>query len=253
LRVDQVVDELHRLVERDLVTHECRRQLVRRSACPCSGQCRLELDGLVEGDQLVRADRSVEPRLRVPDPSAGVVEARVRPERQPPPDPRVSLEGSHERGEVVHVETRVPAVVMTLLEFEATPLADLSETAAGEEAERSWPACGSFEVRDECRKPIRRMLVHPGFQRLAELWGREIEGFAELRTLVRLAHATLEHLPVGARRPGFELVERQQGSAQDEESGGGELAAEAHGETLADGMTASARDFMAVAVTSMAG
>jgi hypothetical protein len=133
--------------------------------------------------------------------------------------------------------------VTTLLELEATPLADLAEATAGEEAEGSWSACGPFEVRDERRKPLPRMLAPPCVERLAKLRGREIEGLAELRTLVRLAQATLDHLPVRALRPGVELVERQQRGAQDEESGGGEVAAEAHDGALASSMTASEASF----------
>ncbi len=84
-------------------------------------------------------------------------------------------------------------------------------------------------------------------------YGREIEGLAELRTLIRLAQATLEHLPVRALRPGVKLVERQQRGAQNEESGGGELAAEAHGGALANSITASEASFTTVAATSKPG
>src|SRR5215207_1445551 len=250
LRVDQLVDELVRLVDRDLIADQCRRQLVRRRACACARQRRRELNGVVDGDQVVRAERSVEPGLGIPYSPAGAVEARVRPKGEPPRDARVSLECSHERGQVVHVEARVAPVATTLLELEATPLADLAEAAAGEQAEGSWSACGSFEVRDECRKPLPRMLAPPCVERLAELRGREIEGLAELRTLVRLAQATLDHLPVRPFRPGVELVERQQRGAQDEESGGGEVAAEAHGGALASSMTACKPSFTSVAATS---
>jgi hypothetical protein len=241
LRIDQLLDEVLGLLERDPIADQRGRQLVRRRACARALQHCLELVGVVDGDKVIRAERPVEPRLGVPEPPSGAVKARVRPEGKPAPDARVILERSREGGQVVHIEACVPAVAAALLELEAGSLAELAEAAAGEEPERSGPARGSLKVRDERRERLPRVRAPPRVERAEELGGSEIEGLAELRALVRLAQATLELCPVRPFCPGVELVERQQRCAQDEEAGGDVVATEAHGDGLENSMTERVR------------